>query len=650
MLALVCCFAVLAKAQTAVTRETAHSKAVKDFEAAMQAAFKGDDNYAIKYLEAAIKREPNFADALVELAGIYYNSGNFARAEMYLERVAAFEGAAGSNALYGLAMAELKQEKFTEATTHLDAYLAHAKPRADRKDAAERYRNEAIFKAKALAQPIDFKLERLPPAINSPADAEYLPALTADGNTLVFTRRVGNRQEDFYMSQRINGEWQPAVALHNVNTLENEGAQTMSADGKYLIFTGCNRPDGLGSCDLYYSTFTRGEWSEPKNLGAPVNSKAWESQPSLAANGNLLFFASRRPGGQGKADLYASGRTADGGWTEPMNLGPIINTPEDDQAPFFHSDGQTLYFMSTGHPGMGNFDLFVTKLGSDNVWSTPQNLGYPINTESNEGAIAVAIDGRTAYYATDVDAIIDSIDVGSRRSGTTDLFTFTLPQNVRAGVVTYVRARVVDAETRRPVAAAALFTDASTDKPYLKRRAAAEDGEFLAVLPSGKTYTLAVEEPGYLFYSDRFELTEPASATQPFELLIELQPVPAAAASTAPAKPSAEPIVLRNVLFETASAELLPSSREELDRLQKLLSDNPSLRIRIQGHTDDVGSPADNLELSQRRARAVLEYLVAAGIDASRLESAGFGESKPLLENRDEQSRALNRRTEFVVL
>lgn len=641
---------VLAQAQKATTRKDASPKALKDFKAGVQASFEGNDKTALRYLESSIKREPNFVDALVEIAGIYYNSGAFEQAEVYLERVAKLDGDAGQKGLYGLAMAEIKQNKYGEAIPHLEGYLKSNNLKEDRRKAAAYFLAEATFREQALKNPVDFNLVRLPAEINSLEDSEYLPSFTADENTLVFARNVGGRQEDFFIShQDEEGNWSPANPISSLNTDENDAGQTLSADGKLMVFTGCNRKDGLGSCDLYYSTYQAdGTWTDPRNLGAPVNTKAWESQPSLAANGNLLFFASRRAEGFGGSDLYASGRTASGGWTEPMNLGPIINTEKDDQSPFFHADGKTLYFMSMGHPGMGGFDLYKTVLGEDNVWTTPSNLGYPINTENNEGALVVSLDGKTAYFATDnASTGVDSIGVGSQRSGSTDLFQFTLPTDARAGVVTYVRARVLNADTNEPVAAAALFSDASTDKPFLKRRADIEKGEFLAVLPSGKTYALSVEEPGYLFYSDRFELTEPASADEPFELLILLQPIQE---ETATAAVESKPIVLRNVLFETGSADLLQASMNEISRLKTVLEENPALRIRVQGHTDNAGDSAANLELSTRRAEAVKTALIEHGIDASRLESKGFGESNPMATNDTEKGRALNRRTEFLVL
>ena len=638
----------------AVGREEVSKKAAEAFRVGRSASRKGDRRQAIRYLEVAVEREPRFAEALTELAGVYYNEGDYARAEPYLERAAALAGNAGTEALYGLAMAEMKLGKYDEAVEHLDRYLADGQLRDDRRAAAERFRADAAFRATALDASATITLERLPPTVNTPGSSEYLPALTADGRQLVFTRRVDNRQEDFFRSERIDGVWQEATPLTGVNTPANEGAQTLSADGRLLVFTACDRRDGVGGCDLYYAQLRDTGWSEPRNLGGPVNTKAWESQPSLSANGNLLFFASRRAGGHGKADLYASGRTPSGGWTEPINLGPTVNTAADEMAPFFHADGETLYFMSDGHPGMGGFDLYLTRVGEDKLWQPPQNLGLPINTPDNEGALAVALDGRTAYYATDADALDTArVSIGGAAGRGTDLFTFQLPEPVRAGVVTYLRARVIDAVTRAPIPASALISDAVTDAPFVRRRAGATDGTFLAVLPAGKTYALSVEEPGYLFYSDRFELATASDITEPYELLIPLQPLPTDASTTASADaspPEAPPVVLRNVLFETGSAALLPSSTPELTKLTALLRDNPTLRIRLQGHTDDVGEEADNLALSQRRADAVRDYLIERGIAPDRLAASGFGESRPLRQGQDPESRRLNRRTEFVVV
>ena len=647
--------AALGQGAAGVAVADAHPKARAAYERGVQASFEGDPAAAVKAFESALKREPYLTDALVELAGVHYNAGRYPEAEAVLERTARLGGAVGERALYGLAMAEFRQGKYAEAERHLSVYLARPDLHPDRREAAERFRADARFRAEALAHPVDLKLKRLPATINTP-EAEYLPSLTADGNTLVFTRRRGGRDEDFYASTRTDStDWGEPQPLSGVNTLENEGAQSVSADGRYLVFTGCNRQGGLGSCDLYGSRLVDGAWTPARNLGAPVNTGGWESQPSLAANGELLFFASKREGGHGGADLYASAWNPTARkWGEPVNLGPTVNTPRDDQAPFWHADGRTLYFMSDGHPGMGGFDLFVARLDSTGTWRPPVNLGYPINTAGNEGAVVVALDGRTAYFASDAAGdhapAGDSIGVGGSRTGATDLFAFALPPAARAGQVTFVRARVSDALTGAPLAAVVRVDDG--DGPFLARRARGDDGAFLAVMPAGGDYALAVRHPGYAFYSDRFELTGPASLEEPFELDIRLVPLPSGGSAPEDAADSsaAAPVVLRNVLFATASAELLPASQFDLALLRDLLVENPAVRVRIQGHTDDVGADADNLALSQARAEAVRAYLLAEGIDATRIQAVGYGESRPLAPNATEEARALNRRTEFVIL
>ena len=664
LLFLACCGSALLFGQ-AVSRDKADTKALKDYEAGAKAAYLQDYRQAIRFLEAAITREPNFADAIVELAGVYYAQERFAEAETYLERVAALGGREGAEVLYGLAMAELKQNKYAEAATHLERYLKEANPRPDRQKAAERYLADAAFRAEALTQPRDYQRKRLSDAVNSASEADYLPSLSADGKTLVFTRRVGNRQEDFFISHLdSNGQWGQAEALSGgVNTPDNEGAQSLSADGKWLVFTACDRRDGLGSCDLYESQLLNGQWTKARNLGAPVNSKAWESQPSLSANGNLLFFASKRDGGKGGADLYASARGADGRWTNPVHLGDVLNTPLDEQSPFFHADGRTLYFMSNGHPGLGGFDLFLSRLDSNNQWQKPENLGHPLNTEGNEGALVVGLDGKTAWYASDIEAsdASEEMGVGGQRGKSTDLYTFQLPEDLRASPATFLRARVRDAISLKPVPALARIQDLDGDKTFMIRRADSVEGSFLVVLPifeaakagqqaSAKTYGLSVEADGYVFYSDRFELNPQSSVEQPYELIIDLQPLPSTLAENDSNTPESPPVVLRNVQFASNSAALKPESRSELERLLALLASNSSLRIRLQGHTDDIGEENDNLQLSQRRADAVKSWLLANGIEAERLETRGFGESRPLLPNDSDANRALNRRTEFVIL
>jgi outer membrane protein OmpA-like peptidoglycan-associated protein len=402
------------------------------------------------------------------------------------------------------------------------------------------------------------------------------------------------------------------------------------------------RNDRSGNFDLYYARQENGSWQDPERLPAPVNTGGFESQPTLSADGNLLLFVSDREGGFGRLDLWATRRNPDGSWRDPQNLGDMINTPLNEQAPFFHPDGQTLYFMSKGHPGMGQYDLFLARLKPDGSWGRPHNLGYPINTANNEGALIVSLDGKTAYFDTD--------QLGptarTQEMGNADLYTFDLYPEARPQPATYVEATVRDAATKRPLQAKLEFVRLNTQKIHQQGQTD-ERGQFLVVLPMGQDYALNVSKEGYLFHSENFALSEPTDLTEPYQLIIELRPVPETDISVE--KPSA-PVVLRNVFFASGSAELKQESIPELNQLKSFLEDNPERGIIINGHTDNVGEEADNLALSEARAKAVRDYLASHGINPIRLGYKGYGESRPVATNETPEGRALNRRTEFEIV
>jgi flagellar motor protein MotB len=546
-----------------------------------------------------------------------------------------------------LAKVLIRQERYAEAIEPLEAYAERCREDQRAPTLAERDRMQRLVRA--MANPVPFDPRNLGDSVNSP-HAEYLPSLSLDDSLLIITRRLGGTNEDFYVSRRRpDGSWGQALNLGPpVNTPLNEGAQHLSADGRTLLFTMCNQPDGLGSCDLYESTYVPGKgWSAARNLGEPVNSPHWDSQPCLSADGLSLYFSSNRPGGQGERDLWMSRRSAllpgagaaggagvagasprFGPWSAPVNLGPVINTKGLDQAPFLHPDGSTLYFTSEGHGSLGGTDLFLSRLGPDGQWQQPENLGYPINTADNEGSLSVSANGRSAWYASD--------RTDSR--GLLDIYAFELPESLRAAPVTYLRARVRDAETGQPLMAAIELTRLADGQLLSRSVSEAGSGHFFAVLPSGQDYALAVLRKGYLFHSEHFSLPGGRTA-EPFLLDIALQPVKAGGE-----------LVLRNVFFASGSASLDERSEAELRQLLRLLADNPGLRIRIGGHTDDVGSDTDNQRLSEARARTVRDYLVTAGVAPERLEYRGYGESRPVEAGVSEAARALNRRTTVEVL
>jgi outer membrane protein OmpA-like peptidoglycan-associated protein len=624
------------------TMETAKGKLKKHYQSALQYGRSGDYERAIRELEKVLNAEPHFIDAYITMGAVYDELGMHEKAEGNFERVIEIDPNYEPHVWYRLALLETEQDKYPEAEQHLKRFLETNPESVRIRRQAEEHLEKVRFRAEAMRNPVPFEPQSLGPNINTSA-SEYLPSFTADGEFLIYTGRV-NDQEDFFISQKKNGTWQPGKPMEDINTPLNEGAQTISADGQLLVFTACNRRDGYGSCDLYYSERRGDRWTRPANIGRPVNSAAWESQPSLSANGRALYFSSNRQGTRGGRDLWISIRQHDGSWGEPENLGSPINTSENDESPFIHPDGRSLYFMSKGHPGMGGFDLFLVRRKEDGTWSEPQNLGYPINTKGNEGALVVSLDGRTGYFASD--RLKEGKPATENRT-TTDLYQFELYPEARPDPVTYVKAVVLDANSRLPLTAEVEFVDLSINEIHTAATTDSE-GSFLVALPLGKDYALNVSRKGYLFHSENFALADKTSIDAPYLLEIELSPIPKNISSGEIA--IAKPVVLRNVFFETGSAELKPASVVELNHLKKLLENNPDMKIRINGHTDNVGSDEDNQLLSQNRAKAVYDYLIGQSIRPDRLQYRGFGESRPIASNDTPEGRRQNRRTEFEVV
>jgi outer membrane protein OmpA-like peptidoglycan-associated protein len=396
----------------------------------------------------------------------------------------------------------------------------------------------------------------------------------------------------FTNPKRRNGTWSKAISLPgNINTNNNEGAQNISQDGQWLIFTGCNFPDGHGSCDLYISYLTPDGWSTPENLGDSINTEFWESSPSLSPDKKDLYFSSRQPDGYGGSDLYVSHRLLKGNWSIPENLGPTINTIGDEAAPFIHADNQTLYFTSNGHPGYGGDDLFVTRKQPDGTWSKPENLGYPINTIENEGSLVIAADGKTAFYASD--------RADSR--GGLDLYTFELREDIRPAKTLWVKGRVFDSTTRKGLPSSVVLTDLATRQSSATFKPT-RPATTLSPCPKGKDYALMSNEKGYLFFSENFSLSRSPNDSI-YHIDIPLQPLAMGAVA-----------VLKNIFFDPNQYDLKPESGAELEEIVQLMKDNPTLRIQINGHTDNSGKPADNIKLSEDRAKSVTAYLVAKGI------------------------------------
>jgi outer membrane protein OmpA-like peptidoglycan-associated protein len=637
---LLSCFAILTLASsspaqpTYVTAQTAPSKAVSAYHDGINEARAGNTAIALGYFERAIRESPTFIDGYLYWAGMQYEMKDFARAEEGFEKVIGWDAAYEPRAFYTLALCEWQQNKFEEAADHAERYVRSNPANTKLLREARRLAENARFAAEAVKNPVPFDPQPLGPGVNTRAD-EYLPTITADGQTLIFTRRAYD--EDFYKSEWKDGAWQTAEPLEGVNTSQNEGAENISPDGSWLVFTACGRRgDGSqGSCDLYWSQLKNGAWTKPVPFSAAINSPDWDAQPCISADGKALFFSSMRPGGQGGRDLWMTTRQPGGKWSKPENLGPGINTSGDEQTPFIHPDGQTLYFTSDGLPGMGENDLYFARRQPDGAWGAPQNLGYPVNTKANEGTLTVSLDGRTAYFAAN----------RADSQGGIDIYQFDLPEQARPQPVTYARARIADAATGAPLVAKVDFIDLKNGQSFMSTYAK-NDGTVLVCLPAGRDYALHVSKEKYLFYSENFSLTQAATFEKPFTLDIDLQPIMSESGAAAP---EPKPVVLRNVFFETGSASLRPESATELDRLAGLLTEVPTLRIQINGHTDNIGDDASNQKLSEARAQAVYHYLLNKNIPGERLKFKGFGEMQPVESNDTPEGRSRNRRTEFVV-
>lgn len=624
-----CCIVAPSLAQYDVSK--INKKAIDAYNYGIELAQGSRYGDAINFLKQAIDRDPAYIDAYLSLAGVYGQMKNYEQSTGWYEKAFPLDTSytAEYRLPYSINLAGLGQ--FDKALQAINGLLAHS-PLAENTRKAAEYRRRsfqfAVDFAKAHAQDnYVFAPQNLGDGVNS-SESEYFPTLPIDGSQLVFTRRLNNFNEDFFGSLRNGNGWTKAVKLRGgINTPQNEGAQNISQDGNWLVFTGCNRPEGYGSCDLYISYLTNSGWSEALNLGGKINTDQWESQPCLSPDKRDLYFASRRPGGLGGSDIYVVHLLPSGKWTEPENLGPGINTAGDESSPFIHADNQTLYFTSTGLQGYGDEDIFLTRKNAEGKWSTPENLGYPINTISHEGTIFIAADGKTAYYASD----------RSDSRGGLDIYSFELRPDIRPNRTLWIRGKVFDQKTNAGLPSLVELIDLST-KQTLSKVQTDEMGNYLITLPVGKDYAFNVNRRGYLFYSDNYSLKEKAPDST-YEKNIPLQPIEVNAA-----------IVLRNIFFDVNKFELKPESQVELDRIVQLLKDNPTLRIQLEGHTDNAGNAGDNLKLSENRARAVVNYLIGKGIASTRLLAKGFGATRPVADNKNEEGRAKNRRTELKVI
>ncbi|AGA80809.1 OmpA family protein [Echinicola vietnamensis] len=472
--------------------------------------------------------------------------------------------------------------------------------------------------------------ERLESPLNQ-FHLQYFPVLTADSKQLLFTKRDGvtpSMHEDIFTSNWDQGSWSPPKALsESINTIHNEGTCTISADGNILIYTSCDAPDSFGSCDLYIAYKVGGQWQAPMNMGEKVNSRYWDSQPSLSADGSILFFSSNRRGGMGGNDIYYSVRESENSWSEPINVGESINTEFDEVSPFIYFNNELLFFASDGHMGFGGMDLFNSKI-VHGAFQQPVNLGYPINDHLDQLALFITAQQDYAYYTEN-----------SLKDGALDrsyLYRFAFPKEIDLGerlVVTGGKVR--NEKTGEPIVATLSLVDLENDSTMYEFRSEGDSGRFMMIYPDKASSGLYVEKKGFL---PRIYNVEKDSLKDIKDMDIGLKPVA-----------KGEEFLFENVFFDFDKADLKPSSKSSLLRLKKFLDENPDVHIVIEGHTDNVGDADYNRDLSLRRAASVRDYLLQRGIDGERLTVSGYGDKRPIMSNDTATGRSKNRRIEILV-
>lgn len=587
-------------------------------------------------LKMAVREDEGFYEAHLLLGQLYSDTGDWEKSVTHYRKAVSIDSLFFVPALYALGRAEMRTGRYTEARSNLEAYLSNPKATPRLRTEAEKMLASCRF---ALSFPGSFFSTEpvdVGDSVNTVLD-EYWPSVTGDGQQLIFTREVKrasgytrDRQEDFYLSRWANdgGYWGLARnAGAPLNTAGNEGAQSISSDGRSMYFAACDRNDGYGRCDIYYSFHDGTRWSPGSNVGSPVNTVYWESQPSISPNGRMLLFVSNRPGGLGGMDIWYSVKGSDGRWGRPVNPGKIINTNGDEFSPFIYFNSRTLYFSSNGRETFGGHDIYVTNLNRDSTWTTPENLGPSVNTPADETGLVIESSGRRAYFSS----------IRDKNRGK-DIFYIDLPESVRPEPVSYFRGTVIDKASGLPIAARYELTDLSSRIAVISSLTDSKGG-FFVCLPPGYSYGLNVTADGYMIFSENFDFEEGYTSAEPYTKTIALNKVR-----------QGEFMRMYNVFYDTDSWELLDASMPELEMLLEFLKINNTVVVEIGGHTDSDGTDEHNQVLSERRAGSVRNYLIRRGIASDRLFAHGYGETAPIADNITPAGKRLNRRTEITIL
>ncbi len=501
----------------------------------------------------------------------------------------------------------------------------------------EECKNGEIFAAK----PIDAMIIRLD-VLNSEYP-DYAPLISADKSMMIFTsRRKGSTGgliseedgmlfEDIYISYNKNGNWtKPKNIGAPLNTDSHDATVGLSPDGQKLFL--------YRNSDIYVSELKGNRWTKPVPLSPSINTDETENSACISFDGKELYFIRGKTldAETSNGDIYVSKKNGEK-WGEAKKLSDVINTKYDEDGVFMHPDGKTLYFSSKGHDSMGGYDIFRTVKQDDGTWSEPQNLGFPVNSPDDDLYFVMAANGNEGYYSS----------VKKDGKGFMDIYKIDFPKEIKfkndvvtdiQAELTVVKGTISDGISGAKLEADIKIYDNEADKSVLKTSSNSVSGKYLVSLPSGKNYGMEVKKNGYLFYSENFDIPKSKKYREIIKN-IKLYPL----------KKDGK-VILRNIFFDFDKAILRPESFSELNRLKVLLDNNPNMEIEISGHTDNRGTHSYNINLSKNRAQAVVDYLISKGIDPGRLTSRGASWDEPIDTNDTEAGRQNNRRVEFKLI
>ncbi len=636
-------------------------KAKKLFDQAQEAYQKHNPDLAYKLLLEAVREDPNFARAYLILADVNVQRAKTTQnatqvlqyknnATQYFRKAAdACPSIDNYRACYEIAYHLYQNKKYNEALPYIEKFLANVKTSPFLHDLKNMKKHIDVYN-QLINNPVPFNPQKVEGLCSD--NDEFLPLITPDDEFMLYTLRTTKTNElghtrkydVFTIAERVQNSSKEAFANSkpmpepfNKNTEFNQGAVSITIDNNQLYVTICEGPN----CDIWVSYNENGEWSPLKNLGGAINGKrSWESQPSISSDGKMLFFSSIRPGNIGfeledenthTSDIWLSVKDENGNWQPAKNLGPVINTPGNEKSPFIHSDSKTLYFSSDGHYGVGGYDIFYSKLLPNGQWSEPKNIGYPINTENDELGFVVSTNGKKAYFSSN--------KIGDSKSY--DIYSFDLYAEARPQEVVFYKGQVKD-EEGNPLEDARVIVKNVSEQRTSEAMVDKLTGRYAVVIPVEKPnddYILMVKKKDYAFTSSYFKAEE-ITKDKPIKVDFEVKPIEIG-----------KVVKLNNIYFASNSAIIEKSSLAVLDNFLEFLNENPNIRIEIHGHTDNIGDDNSNQILSEKRARAVADYLILQGLDKKRIVATrGFGKKKPVASNDTEEGRSLNRRTEFVIV